>query len=349
MTPILIDNRGLIKLGLISVLTTAIVFVAGFLGGYQQAVTFYSAGSKIETLVLPTQAALLDSDVEPQLPDTIVAGAEIDVDQPQVESKTSVKISAVESKTSNPLNKEKVNKTNEASASNKLAALGQTGEQTGKSSNKVNSDDKNIINNGDPLTIKKSSVKDKLASNDFQNESGESVATKEPDFMVLAALSSAELNSIKYSIQVGMYGRLTNAENMVRLLRAQQLDAYVSDYTNKKNESRYNVRFGYFIDKKSALSALKKYKNKQKGAGYLVKFSVKNMTRLADAKNIKQVITTEQTKKNSPPETMPSEAMSTETDQGDVSQADAASLSNVLAKALKQDLIDHTQAVTEPY
>ena len=111
MAPILIDNRGLIKLGLFSVLTTVIVFAAGFLSGYQQATTFYAAGSEIETLALPVQAVLLEGDVEPQLPGTIVAGADIDVDQPQVESKTNTKNSAVEAKPSTSSNIEKVNKT----------------------------------------------------------------------------------------------------------------------------------------------------------------------------------------------------------------------------------------------
>jgi len=32
-----------------------------------------------------------------------------------------------------------------------------------------------------------------------------------------------------------MYGRLLNAENMMKMLQAQQYDAYVSDYSNKKN------------------------------------------------------------------------------------------------------------------
>ncbi len=83
MAPILIDNRGQIKLGLISVLITVIVFAAGFLSGYQQATTFYAAGNEVEILALPVPAVLLETDVEPQLPDIIVAGADIDVDQPQ--------------------------------------------------------------------------------------------------------------------------------------------------------------------------------------------------------------------------------------------------------------------------
>ncbi len=273
MAPILIDNRGLIKLGLISVITTVIVFAVGFLSGYQQATTFYAAGSEVEILALPVPAVLLETDVGPQVPDTIVAGADIDVDQPQVESKANTKNSVVKSKVFTSSNKEKVNKTNEAPTSNKPASLGRASiehayiESSGKLNNKVSSHDKNILNKNTRFSSKESSINESINKtvilNSFQNELGESAVTKEHDLVVVASLTSAELNSIKYSIQVGTYGRLVNAENMMRMLRAQHIDAYVSDDTNKKNEIRYNVRFGYFVDKKSAKIALKNYINNQ--------------------------------------------------------------------------------------
>ena len=345
MAPILIDNRGLIKLGLISVITTVIVFAAGFLSGYQQATTFYVAGSEVEILALPVPAVLLETDVGPQVPDTIVAGADIDVDQPQVESKANTKNSAVESKVFTSSNNEKVNKTNEAPTSNKPASLGHASiAQSGKLRNKVSSDDTNTLNNNTRFSIKESSIKESsikesiketVASNSFQNESGESAATKEPDLIVVASLTSAELNNIKYSIQVGIYGRLINAENMMRMLQTQHLDAYVSDDTSKKNEIRYNVRFGYFVDKKSAISALKNYINKQKGDGYLVNFSVENITKLADAMDLKQSTTTEETEKKLSPATSPLEIT------GDkVSQADVVSTSTVLADAQSQVIVE---------
>ena len=342
MAPILIDNRGLIKLGLISVLITVIVFAAGFLSGYQQATTFYAAGSEVEVLALPVPAVFLEADVEPQLPDIIVAGSDIDVDQPQVMSIANTKKnSVVESKIFTSSNNEKVNKANETPASNKPASLEHTSiEQTGKLSNKASSDDKNILNKNTQFSIKETSIKESIIetvnSNSFQNESGESVATKEPGLIEVASLSLAELNNIKYSIQVGMYGRLINAENMMRMLQAQHLDAYVSDYTSKKNEIRYNVRFGYFVDKKSAKIALKNYINKQKGDGYLVNFSVENITKLADVMDLKQSTTTEETEKKLSPAIAPLEII------GDkVSQADVVSISTVLANAQSQAIVEN--------
>ncbi len=340
MAPILIDNRGQIKLGLISVLITVIVFAAGFLSGYQQATTFYAAGNEVEILALPVPAVLLETDVEPQLPDIIVAGADIDVDQPQVESKANTKNSTVEAKVFTSSNNEKVNKTNDTPASNKPSSLEHASvEQSGKLSKKVSNNDKKIPNKNTQFSIKESSIKEPITetvtSNSLQNESGESATTKKPDFIVVASLTSVELNNIKYSIQVGTYGRLLNAENMMRMLRAQHLDAYVSDYTSKKNEIRYNVRFGYFVDKKSAKIALKNYINKQKGDGYLVNFSVENITKLADAMDQKQSTTIEETEKKLSPATVPLEII------GDkVSQADVVSTSTVLADAQPRAVVE---------
>ena len=329
MAPILIDNRGLIKLGLISVLTTVFVFAAGFFSGYQQATTFFAAGSEVKTLALPEPAVLLESEVEPKLPDTIVAGAEIDVDRPQLESKANTKNSAVEAKASVSLNKEKVSKTKTSAApaskkpaSEKAISSAQTGKPTNKVSNKVSSEDKNSINKENLLSnkqsIKESPVKEKLTSTALENESAQSVATSEADLIVLASLTSAELNNIKYSIQVGTYRRLVNAENMMRMLQAQYLDAYVSDYTSKKNENRYNVRFGYFVDKKSARTALDNYIKSQKGDGYLVNFSVDNITKLADAMDLKQSTTTEEAEKKRLPEVAPLEPMADKVSQADL-------------------------------
>jgi cell division septation protein DedD len=122
-----------------------------------------------------------------------------------------------------------------------------------------------------------------------QNYTEKNQVAKSPGTGVVRAFTSDELSKIKYSVQVGMYGRLVNAENMVNVLRERQYDAYVSDYTNRKNEIRYNVRFGYFTDKKSAVEMLGKFKTSQNADGYLVKFSVDNIVNIANATSIEQV------------------------------------------------------------
>jgi len=139
---------------------------------------------------------------------------------------------------------------------------------------------------------------------------------------VVNRVSLDDLSKIKYSVQVGMYGRLLNAENMVKMLQAQQYDAYVSDYTNKKNEIRYNVRFGYFTDKKSAIARLKKFRAEQKSDGYLVKFSATNIVNVAGAIDV-PVKKNQKDKVLVPP--VPLEQRENELLQTDLSQAEILS------------------------
>ncbi len=297
MAPILIDNRGLKKLGFISVLTTVFVFAAGFFVGHQRATTFYQADSEIESLSLPEKITNVDSDIEPQAPEVIEAGEEIDVDQPETLANALVKT-----------------RLKTAQKAKDLAVIMQASDL--------------------PADVKTSvaikSVKNTNASaENIQLVSSEvaTIATQKAQPVVVTSFTSGELSKIKYSIQVGMYGRLINAENMMRKLQTQHLDAYVSDYTNDKNEVRYNVRFGYFVDKKSALTELDEYKSNQKGDGYLVKFSVENITNLAGAKNVKPSTTVEKTGKNISSTKLPSKIS-----QDKISQADIISTSNVLTK-----------------
>ena len=89
-------------------------------------------------------------------------------------------------------------------------------------------------------------------------------------------------DKIKYSIQVGMYGRLSNAEKMAARLITENFDAYVSEYINDQNEIRYNVRLGYFVDKKSARATLKHFRSKQSSEAYVVNFSIETMVFVAE-------------------------------------------------------------------
>jgi len=249
MAPILIDNRGLIKLGLISLLTMFVVFSAGYFSGYQKATVFYAMANELEVLDLPEQSIKDISNADLQLPEMIVAGEEIDVDQPVI-----IDLSQTQNKSSNMV--DTVDEQPEVTEIKKPVELVE-------------------MSNGDvQIDIDKENV-DKLPSK----------TTAE-----VSSLTEFELSGIKYSAQVGMYGSLINAENMVKLLQLKKFNAYVADYTNKKNEVRYNVRFGYFVDKKTAIAALKRYKKVEKGDGYLVKFSVDNIVKLADKNNIKLVV-----------------------------------------------------------
>ena len=267
MAPILIDTRGLIKLGLVSLLTLIVIFAAGFFSGYQKATMHSTTISKTEILVLPEQSVLGISDIEPQIPGVISAGEAIDVDRPKISLKVE------------PSND------NKKSEQNNIAAA--VSKQTEKSKIDAPIDVSSVT----PETMASSVKKNETVKTNRVKNNNDSVPENNTESFVfipiaVSALSVDELNKIKYSVQVGMYGNLANADNMKKMLQAQQFDAYVSDYTNKKNETRYNVRFGYYADKKTAISELERYKTTKNGDGYLVNFSVSNIVNLADAKTI---------------------------------------------------------------
>lgn len=239
MAPILIDQRGLVKIGFIAVSTAVFIFISGFFSGYQRASVIYQPGSETASLALPEIVTGSVADIEPHRPEVIAAGEDIDVDQPEVPREE--KINVLEINSGPVISNQPVN----AEPNEKDGAA--------KSTVAVNKIDGSKIDSGS---------------------------------QILDADSEA-LKKIKYSIQVGTYGSLANAENMVRKLQTQKLDAYVSEYSNKKNKTLYNVRFGYFIDKKSAVSALDEYKSGKISDGYLVRLAAKDTTSTAEVEVMK--------------------------------------------------------------
>jgi len=242
MAPILIDNRDLLKLGFVSVLTIVLAFAGGVMFGYQQATMGYDheINSMAESSSLPEQKAISDIDIK-QAPDIVNTVKKTDIDQIEPAKKstdTKKSVAVISIKT-----EEKPN-----------------------------------------TVVKVNAVKEKA-----EKEKASAVnVTKDKKTATLPATSAvaSDNNKIKYSIQVAVYGRLNNAENMMKKLQAQNLDAYVSDYLNKKNKLRFNVRFGYFKDKKTALKALSDYINIQKGDGYLVNYSADNIVDIAQQTSV---------------------------------------------------------------
>jgi cell division septation protein DedD len=257
MPPILIDNRDLIKLGFVSVLTILVAFAGGFLFGYQQATMGYGheASSDVESLMLPDEHTPQDKSIKPQLAETVNGGKKTDA----VQAKSEVKPVKVKL-TARPISKP-------ASA---------------QVEQKVNTVAKEKISK-EKVSVEKVS---RLKESKQKNSQGK--VSKEKIIALLPATSdvSADSNKIKYSIQVAVYGRLNNAESMVEKLQAKNLDAYVTDYITKKNKTRFNVRFGYFKDKKTALTALKDYIDIEKGDGYLVNFSVDNIVNVTQKTSV---------------------------------------------------------------
>jgi len=257
MAPLLIDKRGLLKLSFLSALTSVILFSGGFLFGYEKASSKQLEESVVEVLDLPAPV-IVANQVEQQIPTAKLAGEDIDVDSPELIVTQNIKDVAVASK-------------------KKITDL------SGKDSKNVTS----VDNEKHPAKIKQDIVaitnnqKAKVKEKNHIESDTPSIETKTivllTEKVLISSLTKDELNDINYSIQVGMYGRLVNAENMMKMLQAKSFDAYVSDYLNNKNEVRYNVRLGYFKDKKTAITALKNYKKTEKSDGYLVKFNADNI------------------------------------------------------------------------
>jgi cell division septation protein DedD len=86
----------------------------------------------------------------------------------------------------------------------------------------------------------------------------------------IAIYDDSSEDMAEYSVQVGMFRKLKNAENKVEELVALDLNAYLLQYTNKQRKLRYKVCFGFFAKRKSAVNALAIYEKELAGSGYVI-------------------------------------------------------------------------------
>lgn len=101
------------------------------------------------------------------------------------------------------------------------------------------------------------------------NEAADQVAEIEEAMTEIVDNASEE--DARYSIQVGMYKKIDNAANRVEELLSENLNAYIHEYKNTNDETRYNVRFAYFSSFSSAGEALKIYQQHYVGSGYIAR------------------------------------------------------------------------------
>jgi len=289
MAPILIDGRGLFKLGSMAVVITALIFFGGFFTGYQKASAFYRYTSEIQQLPIPEVAENDFGDRDQLTPDIAVMGENIDVDQPETIEQSKAE------KDYHPVVQTEQAKTE--------AALATSAGNSADNRPDLSIDEKD--NKVALATVNKAEISKAMAladpgaepvneysrnkSDDLKNSSSDNRKTPEKSEISSINIENVDIEKARYSIQVGMYGSLVNAENMMKMLKAQNFNAYISDYKNKKAEIRYNVRFGYFQEKRLALSRLNEYKNQGKGDGYLVRFSAENLVDVAKTGDIKNI------------------------------------------------------------
>lgn len=82
----------------------------------------------------------------------------------------------------------------------------------------------------------------------------------------------ANAATARYSLQVGMYKNVDNADAKMAELLNLDLNTYINEYKNKNDEVRYNVRFGYFSSFSSAVVALEMYQQNYNGSAYVARY-----------------------------------------------------------------------------
>ena len=260
MTPVLLDQRSLFRAGISITCGMLVVFSSGYYIGHQKAGPGRSLGlNKTIALALPRPAHAEPAEYEPRIPRAQIPGAYIDVDSPQhtadgvetgqqtvaQERKAKTEVETVIQQTTDIIEQP-------AAAD---VSTGQSDQQLRLASLDMAPA---VFSSGN-----ETDVIEQAAEQQFNNtiESG-----NETDITDTASAEDA-----RYTIQVGVFADSGNALRRMSELESQNLSAYTDGYTNKRNELRFNVRFGYFKDKSSALAALNSFEQNLSGSGYIAR------------------------------------------------------------------------------
>lgn len=246
MAPVLLDHRSLKIIGFSMLLALSVVFLSGYVAGFKKAEVRLVSQVETVALALPTVVSAAAADIEPQLPIQAEPGEKIDVDiadkKPAAITRGVINVAhASHRKVSEKRSEIAMKKSSRATT---VAASKQRDKKPGR---------KGSMAEAHPLAI----------GGPSESDPGQEVA-------LLIQDTATEEDAI-YSIQVGMYGQLENAERRVEELLETDLSGYLTDYINKQNKIRYNVRFGYFANHTSAKQALATFENELSGSGYIVR------------------------------------------------------------------------------
>lgn len=264
--PLLIDQRSMVRLGLVMSLFLFLIFMSGYMLGFQKAEARLSDPVARVTLPLPEPMHAALEQIEPQIPQRIEPGESIDVDradQAADSQTTTSKTSAITSSTS-------TSGTSKTSTDNTA--------QTGPADRPVQlaAAKPGVASQHGPLTSRLAKIQsaDVAISKATDTMGVGGPATSDPGQSAesprSALFDNATQDTARYSIQVGMYSQLDNAERKVEELTSADLSAYLDDFLNGQDETRYNVRFGYFADHRSAREALEIFEQEMAGSGYIV-------------------------------------------------------------------------------
>lgn len=254
MAPVLLDQRSLLKAGVTLTLAMCVVFFTGYYVGFQKAVTGNSMEfNKTMALALPKPAHAETTVYEPYTPAQQLPGAYIDVDSPDP---------AVRDTTGNTQPDEQADN----AAGDVESVIEQTTshiEEAAVSDAASQHKDPQLQLASLPVSSEDAAI---MTADDKQAAYVDS--EKAPTVQDINRVEDA-----RYTVQVGVFADAENALRRKTELESQQLEAYISEYKNKRDEPRFNVRFGYFKHKSSALEALSRFEQNMSGSGYVTRIS----------------------------------------------------------------------------
>jgi cell division septation protein DedD len=251
MAPVLLDQRSLFKAGITLTLAMCVVFSSGYYVGFQKAVT----GNSMEfnttmALALPKPAHADTAEYEPYTPEQQLPGAYIDVDSPDP-------------------------------AVSDAGGNTRAGDQDDNNAGDVESVIEQTTSHIEEAAVSDAATMHKdhqlqLASLPVGSENAGVVAADDKHTAATGSennpvLSANRAEDARYTIQVGVFADAENALRRKTELESQQLEAYISEYKNKRDELRFNVRFGYFKHKSSAVEALTRFEQNMSGSGYVTR------------------------------------------------------------------------------
>jgi cell division septation protein DedD len=257
MAPVLLDQRGLLKAGIAISVVMCVVFCSGYYLGFHKAGTGNStAFNKTMALALPKPAHAETTEYERYTPAQYLPGANIDVDSPDTT------VSNAEASTRPDVQ-------NSGAGGNVESVIKQTTntiEAAGTSAAAA-------VHEDHPLQLASlgvaSTVPDQADSRSAVADTTQSaVADSEP---IPPLTDTAHAGDARYTIQVGVFADAENASRRKSELESQQLNAYINEYRNKRDEPRFNVRFGLFNSKSSAVAALTRFEQDMSGSGYVTR------------------------------------------------------------------------------
>jgi cell division septation protein DedD len=245
-----------------------VVFFSGYYIGHQKA----DPGKGMElnktiALALPGPALADTAEYQPHIPQQQIPGAYIDVDSPDettagINSRQQAvtQVDGAEADVETVI--DETTSTIETSAVSDVRA-GQDNQRLHLASLAIKAD---VSSNSDYTDVIKKSDGQAENTGGNQQPSGK---IKSISYTEITDTANAE--DARYTIQVGAFANSQNAIRRMSELESMNLSAYTDGYTNKHNEPRFNVRFGYFKDRSSALAALNSFEQNMSGSGYIAR------------------------------------------------------------------------------